>query len=228
MEAVDGSPSDRINARDRIAWQIRDDIMHGRLKFGQRLPESQYVEKFGVSRTPVREAILSLAALNLLILKPQSGTYVVTFSRESVRDLFNLRFLLESGAPAIASPSQMTKLVDDLTLMLGQMTRKVTTPVEFDVFHDFDTTFHRRLVETPQNNQLMHLYRSVEVCAFAVRSRLDKTDRVADLANEHHAEIVAALKDRQLVSFQTALKVHLDWVVSMLLEIDEIFECARP
>jgi DNA-binding GntR family transcriptional regulator len=96
---------------DDIALSLEDDIVSGRIAPGTVLRQEQLSERFGVSRTPIREALRRLAALGLVSFVPNRGVRVRTLLRDELREAFLVRAELESLATEMAVP-RMTK--DDL------------------------------------------------------------------------------------------------------------------
>src|SRR5919109_4415462 len=89
---------------DEIALVIEDDIVSGRIEPGTVLRQEQLSERFGVSRTPIREALRRLAALGLVSFVPNRGVRVRTLSHEELREAFLVRAELESLATELAAP----------------------------------------------------------------------------------------------------------------------------
>lgn len=89
---------------DEIALVIEEAIVSGELAPGSVLRQEQLSERFGVSRTPVREALRRLAALGLVSFVPNRGVRVRTLSREELREAFLVRAELESLATELATP----------------------------------------------------------------------------------------------------------------------------
>jgi DNA-binding GntR family transcriptional regulator len=96
---------------DEIALVLEDEIVSGAIEPGVVLRQEQLSERFGVSRTPIREALRRLAALGLVSFVPNRGVRVRTLSREELREAFLVRAELESLATELATP-RMT--ADDL------------------------------------------------------------------------------------------------------------------
>jgi DNA-binding GntR family transcriptional regulator len=96
---------------DEIALVLEDEIVSGAIAAGIVLRQEQLSERFGVSRTPIREALRRLAALGLVSFVPNRGVRVRTLSREELREAFLVRAELESLATELATP-RMT--ADDL------------------------------------------------------------------------------------------------------------------
>lgn len=81
--------------RDRVAETLTDAIVEGALAPGDALRERAVSEELGVSRVPVREALLVLEAQRLVVMEPRAGARVTAFTRQDVRDLFDMREALE-------------------------------------------------------------------------------------------------------------------------------------
>src|SRR5438552_435383 len=89
---------------DDIALALEDDIVSGRIEAGSVLRQEQLSERFGVSRTPIREALRRLAALGLVSFVPNRGVRVRTLSRDELREAFLVRAELEGLATELATP----------------------------------------------------------------------------------------------------------------------------
>jgi DNA-binding GntR family transcriptional regulator len=214
--------------REEIAEQIRFDIMHGVLRFGEKLSEATYAARFGVSRTPVREATLLLESLGLLVIRPRSGTYVVRFSQRSLSELFDIRLILESAGVRLASVRQRRALVAKLRGLMPALQQNISSDASFVRFNDVDTEFHAALVGAAENQQLSALYKPVEICVQAARSRLAKSSHIADTANAHHAAMIESIDKGDIEAFENHLSDHLAWVVGILLRVDELFGSEAP
>src|ERR671938_1585208 len=88
---------------DDIALALEDDIVSGRIEAGVVLRQEQLSERFGVSRTPIREALRRLAALGLVSFVPNRGVRVRTISREELHEAFMVRAELEALATEAAA-----------------------------------------------------------------------------------------------------------------------------
>jgi DNA-binding GntR family transcriptional regulator len=85
-----------VSLREQVAEQIRIAIIEGRLKPNDHIVESQLTEQLGVSRTPVREALILLESESLVVSIPNRGCFVRAFSTDDVRALFSMRIVLEN------------------------------------------------------------------------------------------------------------------------------------
>src|SRR5438874_8698045 len=99
---------------DDIALALEDDIVSGRIEAGSVLRQEQLSERFGVSRTPVREALRRLAALGLVQFVPNRGVRVRTLSRDELREAFLVRAELEGLATELATPKMTDQGIAEL------------------------------------------------------------------------------------------------------------------
>src|SRR5215210_7340520 len=89
---------------DLIADSLREDILRGTIPAGQPLRQEELANRFGVSRLPVRDALLRLEAQGLVVVFPNRGAFVVSLSVDEVREIYDLRVLLEGDLVEHAVP----------------------------------------------------------------------------------------------------------------------------
>src|SRR3954465_10850290 len=87
----------------RVREQLQHAILEGVLKPGERLRAEALAQRFGTSRTPIREALLQLEAHGLVEVEPNRGAVVKTFDRDDLRELYDVRALIEPHAAALAA-----------------------------------------------------------------------------------------------------------------------------
>src|SRR5437660_8848445 len=113
---------------DEIALLLEDEIVSGQIEAGIVLRQEQLSERFGVSRTPIREALRRLAALGLVSFVPNRGVRVRTLSREELREAFLVRAELESLATALATPRMTGEglaALDEAEKRFSELTREL-------------------------------------------------------------------------------------------------------
>src|SRR3982751_3291639 len=89
---------------DLIAESLRDEILRGEIPAGQPLRQEELAERFGVSRLPVRDALLRLEAQGLVHVFPNRGAFVISLSADDVREVYEMRVLLEGDMLERAVP----------------------------------------------------------------------------------------------------------------------------
>jgi DNA-binding GntR family transcriptional regulator len=98
VSAVDAPSLSPVSLADGIAYRLQRDILEGRIALGDHLAQDELCARFGVSRTPIREALMKLEASRLVALRPNRGAVVRTPDRREVQEVYELRAELEGFA----------------------------------------------------------------------------------------------------------------------------------
>lgn len=208
---MNDSQIDRI-ARPRslaaiVADQIRDLIITGRLELGEALSENTLSAQLAVSRTPVRDAFLRLQAERLVEVRPQRGTFVFQYDATELREICELRELLETGALRTALKRDRDRLIADLRAQIGAA--EADAPADAQAYQPFDTAFHETLVRNTGNTELMDAYRRISGRIRAIRYRLTRSLAQVAVSQRHHCEIVDALLAGDDTLAETLLGRHV-------------------
>lgn len=180
--------------RGSIFLQLRDDILKGRYEPGENLVELKLAAQYGVSRTPVREALRQLELEGLVKYLPNRGVAVEGITTEDVKDIFAIREHLESlvanWAARKAEPEEVKKMEDTLDLQ-----EFYTAKDDVEQVTVLDTEFHRLLLEASRSKSLRYALGSMLDYVEQARLRsLHVPGRIHDSIGEHRAilEAVAA------------------------------------
>jgi len=204
--------------RDIVFETLREAIIAGQLRPGERLMEVQIAEELGVSRTPVREAIRKLELEGFVIMVPRKGAYVSDMSIKDVTDVFEIRRALEGLAAELAA-ERMTE--DELEELERLLVRTAETTARLDVLStvDMDTGFHQVIYEASRNeklsNMLYHLREQIQ--RFRTQS-LSRPGRLRRVLVEHQG-IVDALKQRDTDLARQLAEGHIDNAEDALLAV---------
>jgi DNA-binding FadR family transcriptional regulator len=210
--------------------QIRELIASGALKPGQKLPTERVLsERMGLSRPLVREAISALVTLGVLEKRHGSGTYVTSLSSEllahpfvfildvnraALRELFEVRLLLEVGAAEAAARTIDRAALDQLDELLHTLRTSFDDP---ERFLEADTAFHRILHKASGNAILLTLMDNLS--ALIKRSRgltVGRTEVRASTLREHEA-IYDGLCDHDPEAAGRAMRAHLSHVLDQTM-----------
>jgi DNA-binding GntR family transcriptional regulator len=194
--------------RDRVVDALRDAIIAGRLKPGERIRERELVSLLGVSRSPLREAIRILETEGLITSLAYRGARVSELSATDLHDMLDVRIMLESFAARL-----FIERLDDgaLQAMQEQVERARAPGYQVDLQANFDLglEFHDLLVGACGNRKVVQLHENLkrhqtryQHFAFA---RLGRDVRALD----EHAEMVAALRARDLDAVEQKIRAHL-------------------
>jgi DNA-binding GntR family transcriptional regulator len=193
---------------DLAVERIRSAIVEGRLAFGEQLSEAVLAVKLGISKTPVREALLRLKLEGLVDIQPQRGSFVFRMAPEEVREICAFRELAECEALAVAMRADRDALLARLQGVLDEM-----AALGADATHErikrFDTDFHEGILAGCGNQYLQAAYGLIAFKMQALRGRLPEHDEKVDgCVNTHHAivRLIAAGRDAEAVE---ALRSHI-------------------
>jgi DNA-binding GntR family transcriptional regulator len=184
-------------------------IIKGQLPAGTHLLETQLAEKLGVSRGPVREALLRLEQEGLVTNQPYRGKFVANISAQTIHEIYSLRCVLECFAAEQAIATLQSVQLDQLRALFDQMMVAVNAG-RFEEFADIDIEFHRFAVAMAGHTRLLQMWETLTDVTHAmivVNASLDQ-DNYRIIAEGHQA-ILQAFADRDVHGVKTALTFHL-------------------
>ena len=144
--------------RDVVFKQLREEILYGKLKPGERLMEIHLASRFGVSRTPVREAIRMLEQEGLVTLRPARGAVVASISAESVQDVLEVRRAMDVLCASLACKRITETQLESLKEACAKFEEAVKAP-EKDLTHiaACDVALHDIIIDATANRRLKQL-----------------------------------------------------------------------
>ncbi len=191
-----GETGDGLSLRGKVYKQLRTDILSGKYKDHEELRENTIAKEYGVSRTPVREAIRQLELEELVHTIPNKGAYVSSIKRKDVEDIYAIRALLE-GLCARWAARHITKEQLEEAQEILFMTRYHLEHEHFDQLYQYDGKFHEVLYRACDSPILNHVLRDFHEYIQNVRRRALKGQRRAVLCQEEHEAILEAIKKRE-------------------------------
>lgn len=204
--------------REIVFESLREAIINGILKPGERLMEIQLAEEMGVSRTPVREAIRKLELEGFVVMVPRKGAYVAGISLKDIADVFEVRAALESLAAGLAAE----RITDDELEALERSLVKVAESTEADDLNSLisaDTDFHDILYRASRNERLVQIVSNLreQIQRFRMAS-LSHPGRMR-VALEEHRKIVEAISERNVELAQQLARDHIENAENTMLNM---------
>lgn len=163
---------------ERVCERIRDAIVGGELKLGEQVSEAQLAQRMGVSKTPVREALLRLKADGLVAVHPQRGTFVFRLEPDQVGALCRYRALVETAALREAMQAAPRPLARDMAGCVDEM-RHAERNGDLQALARIDMHFHGLLFEHCPNEYLQAGYEVIRSQLVALRHRSPIANAVA-------------------------------------------------
>lgn len=191
---------------EQVAERLRARILAHALAPGSWIDEQAIAAEYGISRTPLREALKVLAAEGLVTMKLRRGAYVTEVSARDLSEVFHLLALLESDAARIVAQHASAAQLAELQALHEQLEAAVA---DRDRFFAANERFHMRLLEIADNRwriQLVHDLR--KVMKLNRHHSLFKQGRLEASLKEHR-QIMAALKARNGDRVQALMQQHL-------------------
>ncbi len=200
LSGISNSPLALQTAPQAAAAALREAIISGQLKKGERILEQKWSTMLGIGQPTLREAMRELEHQGLLRKLHQRGTYVAELSPDDYRQILEVRIPLESLAIGLAAERMSTAQAAELTAIVEQMD---TTVADNDVrrFHDLDVMFHRKIWEIAGNPYLQSVLETItfRLFVFAIVGRWqDNPDAIGERrdAVSQHVGILEGLKSR--------------------------------
>ena len=199
-----------------VAELVRQRIYNRELAPGSWIDEMKMVEEFGISRTPLREALKVLAAEGLVTMKVRRGAYVTEVSEQDLRDVYHLLALLESDAAAVVADKATPQELDQLHALHQQLEAAVD---DANLFFQINEQFHMQLLALCNNRFLTQTVADLrKVMKLNRHQSLFKQGRIEDSLMEHRA-IMACLMERRAEAARHAMQTHFQHGLSAAASI---------
>ncbi len=140
---------------------VRKAILSGHFLPGERLIESDLAKELSVSRSTLREAFRHLADEGLIVIRPRKGAHVVNLREEDIREIYEMRFALETLATRKLC-QRITKKQENLMRDLIESMRDADNEEEHVVLHDLDMQFHEAICRFSGNTRLWHAWSKID------------------------------------------------------------------
>lgn len=189
----------------QVAEQLRQRIFQHELEPGAWIDELKIAEEYGISRTPLREALKVLATEGLVTMKPRRGAYVTEVSETDLHDVYHLLSLLESDAASVVASQASDVQLTELKALHQQLEAAVD---DADAFFTINESFHMALLDFANNrwrNQVVEDLR--KVMKLNRHQSLFKDGRIHDSLQEHR-DVLQALLQRDGEAARQAMQKH--------------------
>lgn len=191
-----------------VAERLRQRIFAHELTPGTWVDEQKLAEQYGISRTPLREALKVLASEGLVVLKPRRGCYVTELSPQDLDDIFPIMALLEGRATHEA----LSKATDEDIAALDGIHARLEDSAREDRIPDFfeaNQEFHKRIQELSDNRWLLSVIQDLrKVLKLSRMHSLSLEGRLQQSLDEHRA-IMAAIRKRDIAQAERFMHDHI-------------------
>lgn len=180
--------------REKILETIRDAILKGSLKPGERVSEPELAERFGISRTPIREAFRQLESEGYLEVIPRKGAVVASLSERDVEEFYAIKIILEGFAARMAAENLTARDIERLEA-INERLRQIAREGDVKNFFRVHNEFHEVFIKAAGNeklyemiNQLVMRFKRLRLASLAQPGRME-------ISVEEHRNMIQAFKN---------------------------------
>lgn len=195
--------------RDVVFKQLREEILYGKLKPGERLMEIALSERLGVSRTPIREGIRLLEKEGLVVMLPRRGAHVASITAKQLEDVLEARRTLETFAVNVCCARITQKRFEELEDANRKFARAVESR-DLRKMADTDTAFHNIIIDTAGNEKVKELLISLKEQIFRYKYEFMKEMEDPTRLVREHEQIIKAIGESRADKAVELLRMHID------------------
>ncbi len=206
----------QLTLRERIVAFVKDSIINGRLKPGERVPEHEIAENFGISRTPIREAFRQLESEGFITVIPRKGAVVSPITAKDVSEFYAIKSLLEGYAAGLACTKFTEKELKKLTQINRQMQR-CATKNDVQGFYRLDNQFHEVFLSSCGNDKLCVLAHQIaqqferfRIMALSMPGRMK-------ISIKQHEDIIKAFTERKADIVEKLVRANAEFSAEILV-----------
>lgn len=193
----------------QVAQRLREAIIDGEFGLGEMIPEESLASSFGVSRTPVREALNQLQLAGLVVIRPQRGSYVFEPSEADIAAICEFRCLLEPRAAELAYLNAREPTAAALQAAINEMeeARSARDAVRYG---RADTRLHEAFFEHCGNPYMQAAYATAATKIAALRTHLSAPADVLHAAGfEQHSKLLVLFRAGDFAAFEALMRAHV-------------------
>lgn len=198
----------RRSLHDEIVDLVREMILSSELEPGEKVPEKDLCARFGVSRTPMREALKVLAVDGLVTLTPNRGAFVSTLTVDDLNDVFPVMGALESLSGELAATLMTDAEISGVRAIHAKMVKHYEKR-DLSAYFKLNQAIHEAILEGSRNQTLIGMYRSLASRVRRARYLANMSDSRWQQAVDEHEIIIKRLEARDAKGLAEILKQHL-------------------
>ena len=186
--------------------RLLEEIRSGLLGPGARLREVDLAERFGISRTPVREAIRQLEADGLVVHIARQGATIRSLDYAEVMELYEMRAVLEGTAARMAARAASEIEIGELEALNAELAQASDARAAFDL----NRQFHLTLLDAAKNRYLVKSMNALQKTLMILGPTTLIEPERAELAVVEHARVLAALRNRDGAAAEVEMRAHIE------------------
>ncbi|MCF7915098.1 MAG: GntR family transcriptional regulator [Spirochaetaceae bacterium] len=198
----------RQSYADQVHKYLKELILSGELRQGDKVVEDKIAKRFGVSRTPIREALTRLQAAGLVHLQPRSYAEVAKIGGQEARDIAQLRLHLEKLTFRLLCSQEKSGKTEPL-IPIAEQARECLMNKNKAGYFEADSLFHLTIAELCGNEQLFLLYKHFASKVQLLRIAQDVTTERLEIYMRQHFDLLDMLENGRCGSIEELLRIHI-------------------
>ena len=193
----------------QVYKELRSEIICGIFAPGEKLDINELANKYGVSRSPVKEAVNQLVHDGLIEIFPRKGTYIAQLCFKDCMEALDARFMVETWAAAQVIEHLSDEQIDTWKQIIEKMDALLRVqPFSYESYSELDKEFHQLLVKCARNQKVQYIYNCINPIISLARVGYSEVFENSLKRHKDHQNIFDALKNRDLSSLIEALQQH--------------------
>lgn len=217
------SMDEYLPLRDVVFKTLRQAILRGELKPGERLMEIQLANKLGVSRTPIREAIRKLELEGLVLMIPRRGAEVAEITEKSLRDVLEVRKALEELSVELACDRVTEEDLKELEKAAEEFQR-ITKNGDVTEIAEADVHFHDIIYRAADNQRLTQLLNNLGEQMYRYRVEYLKNPEVYGQLMHEHEQIITHIRKHEK---EEAVRITCEHIDNQVAAVSDLIRTKR-
>ncbi|MCI8342137.1 MAG: GntR family transcriptional regulator [Firmicutes bacterium] len=203
--------------REVVFNSLRDAILKGELKPGERLLENYLADKLGVSRTPVREALRMLEQEDLVALIPRRGAQVLDLSAADIKNVLEIRSALEAVGIRHACEEMGEESLKEIKTLNIQF-EKAFEDKDYEKVATVDEKIHDIIFEAADNRKLVQIISNMRAQVYRYRMAYLKVYETKTAVINHHRKIIEAIENHRVDEGVKVMAEHIEHQTQVILK----------
>jgi len=200
--------ADMLNTQ--VYTLLKRDILHHKIRPGERLVDSQIALRYGISRTPVRDAIFKLAREGLVVNKDRRGFYVLEVSAADIDELYDIRLMIEIQSLRLLIRRNMAEWPEETAVRLREIREKSRECAEKGEWLQADEFFHDALIALLGNKRVGRIFEEIRNQTRVFRQLTSEVDQRVKIGMEWHDRIIDAMLARDEEQTEALVREHIE------------------
>lgn len=226
-ESVGPAAADSVS--DGIARTLEEDIIFGRLKPGEKLPEEELSERFAASRHQVREALANLQLVGIVVKERNKGVSVRRFSAEQVLQMYEVREILQRQAALMIALPVPGRILDRLNTIHAEYGNAISRR-DYRAIHETNDCFHMEFFRLCGNDFLWQSVKQYMDLSYTIRANAFNLEH-QKIAHQEHAAMIGLLSSRDSWALAQLCVDHIQYskqqYLALLRPQDAAYATAR-